>query len=495
MSDTVVIAGAGPTGLMLACELSLAGVHAVVLEAGTEPRQDAPGIAINAGVIELLDQRGLMDPLRDGALTLPTVHFAMLPLAPDRLARHEDTVLVLQSRLERSLEERAVALGAEIRRGHEVTGLEEHADAVTVTARTADGDRRVEGRYLVGCDGRDSAVRGLAGIAFPGVEPDFHGLVGDVRIGFPDLVPELIGAHISAETGGHYAGAPLAPGLLRVITAEFGTAPPEGAVTLDELRAAVHRLTGADLRADDVAWLRRYGDPTRNAETYQRGRVLLAGEAAHVHFPLNGQGIEAGVHDAVSLGWRIAAEIAGWAPDGLVAGYHPERHPVGAWTCTNVRAQVELCHPPQKVDPIRELITRLASFEAVNEYLVELVTGVGVRYPMGPAEGERQHPLVGRRLPHVPLAAEDGETSVPRLLHRGRGLLLDTSDGRATAAVTAAGGWRDRIDVVRAAPSAAIGAALALVRPDGHVAWADRDSADTEGLVAALKTWFGEETS
>jgi 2-polyprenyl-6-methoxyphenol hydroxylase-like FAD-dependent oxidoreductase len=478
MSDTVVIAGAGPTGLMLACELGLSGVDTVVLETRAEPRQDAPGMAINAGVIELLDQRGLMAPVRMGTRSLPTVHFAMLPLDATKLARHEDTVLVLQSRLERVLAGRAAELGVDIRRGHEVVAVEQDAGGVTVTARTATGEERVRARYLVGCDGRDSAVRELAGIGFPGVDPPFHGLVGDVEVSYFDLLPSQLGAHL-CPSGGHYAGAPLEEGVLRVVTAEFGRRPPEGEVTLDELRAAVRRLTGTDLKAGAVRWLTRYGNPTRNAEKYQQGAVFLAGDAAHIHFPLNGQGIATGVYDAVNLGWKLAAELHGWAPADLLTSYHTERHPVGEWTCTNVRAQIELCYPPEKVAPIREFLLGLRQVDTINEHLIELVTGLGVRYPIG------DHPLAGRRLPHVPL----GATSVPELLHGGRGVLLDLSDGHARLPDVT--GWHDRIDVVTAPSTQDIDAAAVLLRPDGHVAWAG-DDGTTAGLETAVKAWFGE---
>ncbi|TDD79749.1 FAD-dependent monooxygenase [Actinomadura rubrisoli] len=490
MNDTVIIAGAGPAGLMLACELGLAGVETVVVERTPEPRVDAPGVAINAGTIELLDQRGLMAELREGALVLPTEHFGFLFLDSARLDRpHENTVLILQPKLEQRLERRAAELGVRIRRGTEVTEIRRTAEGVEVGVRGPAGDEVLRGRYLVGCDGRDSTVRTLAGIDFPGVDAVFHGIVGDVEIDVADLGPGQIGAFHHA-SGGHYLGAPLEPGVLRIMTAEFGVEPPAGDVPvgMDELKAATLRLTGHDLKTDTFRWLRRYQNTTRNADRYADGPVFLAGEAAHVHYPFNGQGIGTGVQDAVNLGWKLAATLQGWAPAGLLDTYHAERHPAGAAACANVRAQVALCHPPEAVAPLREIFATLASFEEVNTYLIELVTGQSVTYPA--AEGA--HPLTGRRLPHVPLTVDGADSGTAALLRPGRGTLLDLTGGRsapATAYAALAEGFR--VDVRAAAPSRHIAAETVLLRPDGHVAWAAGDGKDLDGLDAALRAWFG----
>ncbi|WP_086666186.1 FAD-dependent monooxygenase [Lentzea kentuckyensis] len=483
MTDTVIIAGAGPTGLVLAYELGLAGVDTVVLERRAEPREDAPGVAINAGVIELLGQRGLVEPLRATGISMPTAQFALLPLDANRLPeQHESTILILQSRVEQELEKSAAGVGVHVRRDHEVIAATQDTDGVTVTVRTPEGERTLRGAYLVGCDGRDSRVRALAGIAFPGVDPDFHGLIGDIEVQPTDLRPELMGVRY-CDSGDHYLGAPLAPGVFRVLTAEFDKPAPDGEPGFDELAAAVHRLTGVELRGGPVRWLHRFGNPTKNAEQYQNGRILLAGDAAHVHFPLNGQGLQTGIHDAVNLGWKLAAAISGRAPAGLVETYHRERHPIGDWVCTNVRAQVELCHPPEKAAPIREVLSRLIGLDEVNRYLIELVTGLGVTYPMpGPA-----HPLLGRRVRDFSLSTTDGQTSVARTLHAGRGVLLDLSGAdRLTAE-----GWQDRVDVVRAAPVDALPATALLLRPDGHVAWAATGEPDPATLHEALGHWFG----
>jgi len=484
MPDPIIIAGAGATGLMLAHELSLAGVDVLVLERRAEPREDAPGVAINAGVVELLGQRGLMEPLRRVGISMPTVQFAMLPLDASRLPElHEDTVLILQSKVEDVLEEHAVALGARVLRGHEVVAVRQDDTGVAVTTRSADGEREFTGSFLVGCDGRDSRVRDLAGIPFPGVDPDFHGLIADLEVQPADLVPDHIGVKY-CETGDHYLGAPLQPGVLRVLTAQFGVPAPDGDPTFDELSFAVRGLTGTPLKDAPVRWLHRFGNPTKNAERYQEGRVLLAGDAAHVHFPLNGQGLETGIHDAVNLGWKLAAAVGGWAPAGLVETYHDERHPVGDWACTTVRAQVELCFPPAKVDPVRAVLRDLIGLDQVNRYLIELVTGLGVRYPV-----PGKHPLLGRRVRDFPLDTPEGASSVARTLRTGRGVLLDLTASDDLAG--AADGWGHRVDVVRAAPTDLIPATALLLRPDGHVAWAASAEPDVDGLREALGRWFG----
>ncbi|MFB6889307.1 FAD-dependent monooxygenase [Kitasatospora sp. NPDC056327] len=486
MTDKVIIAGAGPAGLMLACELGLFGVDTVVVERTPEPRIDAPGVAVNATTIELLDQRGLMAELREGAFPLPTEHFGFVFMESANPGQpHENTLLLLQQRLEVRLEKRALELGVEIRRGLELTGVRPDADGVTVELRAADGTaEELRGAYLVGCDGRESTVRTLTGIAFEGVDAVFHGIVGEVEIEHSEIAAGHIGVH-HRPTGGHFLGAPLEPGLFRVMSAEFGRRPPadDVPVDLEELRAATVRLTGTDLRATGIRWLTRYPNTTRNAARYSEGRVFLAGDAAHVHYPFNGQGIGTGIHDAVNLGWKLAATLQGRAPQGLLDTYHAERHPVGQAACDNVRAQVSLCHPPQEMAPLRAIIGELTKFEDVRRYLLDLVTGLSVRYP---SAQEDAHPLTGRRLPHADLVTADGPTTVPALLHAGRAVLLDLTGGTG-APLTAPTG---HLTTVTARPSPHIPATAVLLRPDGHVAWAAGPDHDPEGLRTALTTWL-----
>ncbi|MFC9328317.1 FAD-dependent monooxygenase [Kitasatospora sp. NPDC057015] len=495
MTDKVIIAGAGPAGLMLACELGLFGVDAVVVERTPEPRIDAPGVAVNATTIELLDQRGLMDELREGAFPLPTEHFGFVFMESANPGRpHENTLLLLQQRLETRLEKRARELGVEFRRGVELTGIRPDEDGVTVELRGADGaTEELRGSYLVGCDGRESVVRTLSGIEFEGVDAVFHGIVGEVEIEHSELQAEHIGVH-HRPTGGHFLGAPLEPGLFRVMSAEFGYEPPadDVPVDLEELREATVRLTGVDLKATGIRWLTRYPNTTRNAERYSQGRVFLAGDAAHVHYPFNGQGIGTGVHDAVNLGWKLAATLRGRAPKGLLDTYHAERHPVGQAACDNVRAQVSLCHPPQEMAPLRAIIGELTKFDNVRRYLLDLVTGLSVRYP---SDQEDAHPLTGRRLPHAELVTADGATSIPALLRAGQGVLLDLTGGLATPYTAETEGLEDQVTIVFAQATPCIEAEAVLLRPDGHVAWAADTDRDPEGLRTALATWFAAPTA
>ncbi|POM22539.1 3-(3-hydroxy-phenyl)propionate/3-hydroxycinnamic acid hydroxylase [Actinomadura rubteroloni] len=468
MSTAVVIVGAGPVGLALACELGAAGVAATVLERrdGTDLR--SPGMAINGAVVELLEQRGLLEPLRQYAMDLPAAHFSnlWLDLAPV-LAEHPPSMIVPQWRIERHLEARARELGVTVVRGAEVTGLEQDDDAVTVTCN---GGETLTASYVVGCDGPDSTVRRLAGIGFPLRDAKFYGLLGDIEADFADLLPEQVGASYSP-VGGTYAGTPAEPGVWRINTAEWGVAPadPDAPVTLDELNDRVERLTGTRFKKATARWLVRTRNPTANADAYRSGRVFLAGDAAHVFFPFNGQRLSAGFHDASNLGWKLAAEIGGWAPDGLLDTYHGERHPVGRWICVNVQAQEALAAPPESAQPLRELFAALIALPDTNRFLAETVMGLGVRYPLG---GEGAHPLVGRRL-----RVE---------LEPGRGALLDFGGGVPDGALD---GRRDRVDLVVREPLPGADVPAALVRPDGHVVWVAAEGGGD--LAEALGRWFG----
>ncbi|MEU5693426.1 FAD-dependent monooxygenase [Actinosynnema sp. NPDC020468] len=476
----VVVVGAGVTGLALAVELGLSGVDATVVDRGDRAGR-APGLAINAGAVELLDQRGLLDEVRAGAVELPSAHFALLPLDLDAVpGPRENTLLVGQTRLEEVLARHAVARGARLRRGADVVGVIQDAEGARV--RFADGTQ-LAADYVVGADGRSSTVRSAAGIDFPGVDAPFHGLVGDVEVDPTRLTPDLIGVRYT-ESGGHYTAAPLAPGLLRLVTAEFGRPAPTGEVTTAELVAAARRLVRAELPVTGVRWAERYAHSTRNAAEYRRGRVFLAGDAAHVFFPLNGQGIETGLHDAVNLGWKLAAVLAG-REDALLDTYHAERHPVGAWAGTTALAQVQLSRPAAEVAAVREVLGRLIALRGVSRFLLDAVTGRGVRYPVG-GPG---HPSLGARLPTAAVTTSRGATTVTALLRSGRGVLLDLSAG---ALDLTAAGWEDRVDVVTAEPSPDLPGTAFLLRPDGHVAWAT--DGGTEGAREALTRWFGAPT-
>jgi bifunctional hydroxylase/dehydrase len=493
VDTTVVIVGAGPTGLMLACELGLAGVPTVVLEASALPRADAPAVAINVGAVEQLDRRGLLEPLKRDATTLPLprTHFALFPLDVERMGeRYANSLIVTQRDLSATLEKRARELGVVIRRDHQVVGLDRSGDGVRVTALTQDGTTDIACRYLVGCDGIDSTVRDLAGIAFPSTESPFYGLVGDFRAVAKEMPKEHLGYYHS-QAGGMYMCLPIGPDTVRLMTAEFGRAPEdrESVVTPEETRTTIHRLTGTDPGPLELRWMSRYRNLSGLADAYHEDGVFLAGDAAHAMFPLNGQAITSGLHDAVNLGWKLAAAVHGWAAPDLLDTYHAERWPVGRRACVNIRAQISLSEDPDQVAPLREVVSRLASFEEGNAHLVEMVMGLDIDYSDPSDTGRARHALLGRVLPPVQLKTEDGPTDTARLSHAGRGVLLDLSGDPGTDWKVA--GWQDRIDVVAAAPAPELAVRALLLRPDGHVAWVAPEHDARATLHATLDRWFG----
>jgi 2-polyprenyl-6-methoxyphenol hydroxylase-like FAD-dependent oxidoreductase len=483
MNDPILIAGGGPVGLMLACELGLAGADAIVLERLEQPSGRAPGMAINGAVVELLAQRGIMDALRGDGFEFPQAHFAHIWLDPAKLpGRHTLNFAVPHSAVERRLEERAEKLGVEIRRGAEVAGLEQDDSGVTVRVRSGEHEDVVRGAYLVGCDGADSSVRELAGIGFPGEQSPFRGILAELEV--PQDSPLWTRLGVNQYDTGIATVAPAGPGVMRVATGEFDTEPahPKAPASFPELAAAFWRITGTEL-AGTPRWLSRWRNATRLAERYRAGRVLLAGDAAHVFFPLGGQALSTGIEDAVNLGWKLAAEVRGAAPDGLLDTYHAERHPVGVRACSTTRAQTALMHPMARVAPLRNLFGELVGFDPVNTYLVRLVGGLDVRYPMGD-----QDPLLGTRPADIPLTTPAGDTSVARLLEPGHAVLLDL--GSADGLRDATAGWADRLDVVSADPTRHLAATAVLLRPDGRVAWTST-CGGTESLTEALRTWLG----
>lgn len=482
MSHDVIIAGAGPTGLMLACELGLAGVRTVV----TDPRRDtgtvSAGMGIHGRSLELLTQRGLDDRIGDEIFVWPRTPFAFLWLDLESADKADLTFAYPQWRTERLLEERARELGVDIRRGHQVTGFTQDANGVSVDVRGGDGLYRITAAYLVGCDGARSIVRECASIGFPASGPSYYGVTGDVRLaGGADG-----GLDVGLHPAGLFGALPLQPDMPRLMTIEFGREPPgpEVQVTVDELTASVARVTGKEPGIAEATWLHRYGGANRLADRYRDGRVFLAGDAAHTVFISGTQALNTGLQDAVNLGWKLAAAVHGWAPPGLLDSYHDERYPVGERMRDHARAQMALMHPLDAVGALRDLFGQILSFQEANRYLVQMPTLIA--YP--PADADT-HPLVGARVPDVDLATPDGVVPLLRTLRDGRGVLVHLTTDSAT--VLDIGGWKDRVDVVTARPLPELGAATVLVRPDGHVAYADAAGTDERGLRSALATWFG----
>ncbi|MEU7747594.1 rifampin monooxygenase [Nonomuraea sp. NPDC049158] len=468
----VVVAGGGPVGMMLAGELRLHGVHALVLEKEAEPTRVVRALGLHARSLEVMDQRALLDRFLALGQRYPIGAFfaGIAKPPPDRLdTAHPYALAIPQTTTERLLTEHAIELGAEIRRGCELVGLSQDEDGVT--AELADGTR-LRSRYLVGCDGGRSTVRKLLGVGFPGAPAQVEWLLGEVEVGTP---PEELAAVVAELSKTHkgFGAVPLGDGVYRVVAradgvAEDRTVPP----TLDELRQGVRAIAGTDFGVHSPRWLSRFGDATRLAERYRTGRVLLAGDAAHIHPPMGGQGLNLGIQDAFNLGWKLAAAVDGWAPAGLLDSYHTERHPVAAAVLDNTRAQVELTSLEPGPQAVRRLVSELMDFEDVNRYLIEKISAIGVRYDFG--EG---HELLGRRMRDLELK----RGRLYELMRGGRGLLLDQT-GRLSVA-----GWADRVDHV-VDGSEELDVPAALLRPDGHVAWAGDDQRE---LLGRLPKWFG----
>jgi bifunctional hydroxylase/dehydrase len=483
MDYDVTVIGAGPTGLMLACELAIGGVSALVIDRLAEPRTTPRALALRARSLEVLAQRGFdwfsdAPPLRLDSFG----QLRLVPPADPRLVSRR----VPQLEVEQRLESRALELGVTIRRGHEMVGMRQEEGTVTVEVSGPAGGYQIRSRYLVGCDGAGSTTRRLAGIPFPVTPATIHGINAQVRPDNDD-VSQYAGARLNSR--GTLMVVPMPDDEFRVSCAEFGQPEPDRRVppTLDELRAKIRRVADLDLDLGVAVHISRYANATGLTASYQSGRVLIAGDAAHMQFSSGGQGMNTGLQDAMNLGWKLAAAVHGWAPDGLLETYHTERHPVGARVCWNTRAQVALYTPLDQIAPFRELFGELLQIEDVRRYLTEMLTGIAVRYPM-PDAGPDSHQLLGTSIWDLTLCTPAGPMTTFQALHRARGVLLHMS-GAAPAPVTER--WRARVDTIVAEPVPGLDAASLLIRPDGHIVHADRAGTDHEGVRMALATWFG----
>ncbi len=481
-AEGVIVVGGGPVGLWLAAELRLRDVPVTVLEARPRRSPHSRALTVHPRTLEVLDCRGVVEPFLAEGVRIPSGHFAALTERMD--FRPLDTpfpftLSLPQARTEELLEEHAVRAGARILRGHRVTGVEAGADAVELTVEGPDGPYRTSAAYVVGCDGTRSAVRESAGVAFPGTAATLWAWMGDVVLDAPPAGPAVSGPR------GQLMVFPLPGGVHRVVGNDPDTvrqARP-GELTFEELRDRVTAIAGTDFGMRGPRWLSRFGNATRQAETYRRGRVLLAGDAAHMHFPAGGPGLNVGVQDATNLGWKLAAVLRGTATDGLLDSYHGERHPVGAELLLNTRAQTALmtAYAPEG-QALRGLLGEfIATVPEFSRTLAERMSGLSVVYP--PAEGASAHPLTGRRAPDLRFA--DGRRLF-ELLRGGGRVLLDLTGGAAAGLP-----GRTPDTVVHTAPLAPHDrdtwrrVTAALIRPDGHVAWAAEET-DPETLTRSV---------
>lgn len=476
----VVIAGAGPTGLMLAAELKLAGIDVLVLErrtgrelVGTRAR------GINARSLEVLDQRGICGRFLSAGYTAQVYGFAHTGLdISDFPTRHPYGLALVQSHIERLLLEWTEELGVPVLRGAELTGFTQGETGIEVALSNGNA---LHAQYLVGCDGGRSLVRKLAGIGFPGSDPTVSNLLAEVEFteeppfGLRQS-PRLHGINRTAE------------GQVQVIVTER-TVSSDREPTLADLSAELVDLYGTDYGLHTPAWIFRFTDASRQADRYRACRVLLAGDAAHIHYPAGGQGLNLGLQDAVNLGWKLAQVVKGQSPDTLLDTYHAERHPVAARVLRNTMANVALTQQDDRSRAANEVVADLLATDAGRKLLAGQMSGLDITYDFGPG-----HLLLGRRMPDLDLIVNDRPTTVFTLLNEARPVLLSFgpppdadlafwTDGVDFVEASAAGLWDLPVIGPVAAPTAV------LVRPDGYVAWVGEATAN--GLREALSAWFG----
>lgn len=480
--DDVVIAGAGPVGLWLARELRLAGAGVVVLERATERSPHSKALTMHPRSLEVLAMRGVQKDFLAEGVRIPNGHFGALENRLDFAELDTEFPFTLaqpQVRTEELFEQYALAQDAEIRQGHEVVGIEQDEDSVAVKVSGPKGQYRTWARFVVGCDGAGSAVRKHAGIAFPGMDSSVFGYLGDVALDNP---PKEIGFSANNARGSVMV-APLPGGLFRFVGVDPERQDVAGTeLGFEELQRTVSEIAGTDFGMRDPVWLSRFGNATRQAENYRDRRVLLAGDAAHIHFPTGGVGLNVGIQDVMNLGWKLAAHVRGRGGDDLLDSYHDERHPVGEKLLENSLAQTAvLTGFSPEGQALRSLLNQLvADHRDLSDDLARRLSALDVAYP--PAIPE--HPLVGRRVPDLALSDSD---SLYSLLHSGRPVLLDT-----TGSLTASQHSAERDDVVihsvridPAEDSAWKRLSALLVRPDGHVAWAAEYTEKAEDVVEA----------
>ena len=482
MQTDVIVVGAGPVGLMLAGELHLGGARVRVYDRLAAPTGESRALGFNRRAAESLDQRGLLPRL--GAFRWgPMGHFGGVRIALDMLDDDHSGVLGLpQSRTEEMLAGWLNELGVPVRRRHELVGLRQTEHGVVATFDEPAGRVEETAAYLVGCDGAGSTVRALAGIGADAT-PATRGMYTAEVTGVA-LRPRPIGERLPG--GNMVVCTPVGQGRYRIVIHDRALRPhPDpAALTFTEVADAWQRLTGESIHHGEAPWLWASGNSSAVADEYRRGRILLAGDAAHEMPPLAAWGLSAGLLDAVNLGWKLAAAVRGWAPDGLLDTYQAERHPIGRQLISNAKAASMLYLGDDGVEPLRRVLSDLTTAKAAAAHLIGLGSGLGIRYDTGPGD----HPLLGRRMPpdHQLTLPDGTHTRIADLLHPARAVLVTTD---TTTPPTHH--WHDRVDTVTGTWTHQPDTPLdtVLIRPDGYVAWTSPGSTDT--LTDTLTHWFG----
>jgi 2-polyprenyl-6-methoxyphenol hydroxylase-like FAD-dependent oxidoreductase len=482
----VVVAGGGPTGLMLAGELALAGVDVAIVE--RRATQDLIGSragGLHSRTIEVLDQRGIADRFLSQGQVAQVAGFSQIRLdISDFPTRHPYGLALWQNQIERILAGWVAELGVPIYRGRDVTGVAQ--DRAGVDVELSDG-QSLRAQYLVGCDGGRSVIRKAAGIEFSGWDPTTSYLLAEVEFADTGETPEWGIRHDAL--GVHALSASRDGGPARVMVTERHLGPASEP-TLRDLSGALTAVYGTDYGIHSPTWISRFTDMARQAAAYRDGRILLAGDAAHVHHPIGGQGLNTGVQDAVNLGWKLAQVVNRTSPDGLLDTYHAERHPVGARVLRNAMAQMALLHrPDDRTQALRDTMSDLLSMDEPRKRFAAMMSGLDIHYDLGDG-----HPLLGRRMPDLDLITADRPLRVCTLLHDARPVLLNLGEPGGLDIAP----WADRVRLIDAkhvgdwelpALGAIVAPTAVLIRPDGYVAWVgDRSQL---GLTEALTTWFG----
>jgi 2-polyprenyl-6-methoxyphenol hydroxylase-like FAD-dependent oxidoreductase len=482
MTDVVVV-GAGPAGMMLSAELALADVDAVVIERRPDHvLLDSRAGGFHARTIEVLDQRGVADRfLAEGQVVQAALFGTAVLDMSDFPTRHPYSLGIWQKHIERIMAKWISDLGVNVQYGREVVGFT--PDDAGAEVHLADGESLRAG-YIVGCDGGRSVVRKTAGIDFPGWDPTRSNLIAEVQL------TEEPPAGARHDARGIHALHRMEDGrTFRVVVTEQQLGDAAGEPTLSDLSESLNAVYGTDFGAHEPTWISRFTDATRQAAHYRAGPVLLAGDAAHVHYPAGGQGLSLGVQDAVNLGWKLAQVVKGVSADGLLDTYHAERHPVGARALRHTMAQGALQRRDERMEALVEVVSQLAGMDQPRKSLAGLISGLDIHYDLG-----QGHPQLGRRIPDLDLGTSDGPVRMFQLLHPARPVLLNLGDPASLDIAP----WADRVRRVDATYHGSwelpvLGAVEAptavLVRPDGYVAWVGHGT--DQGLPDALATWFG----